>query len=73
MELFQKKIGPIFLKENSDAATFIEKMNELQNKATTPELKKEIEKQIKLASYGSVGERNIAYELKNSGMDMYTA
>ena len=53
MELFQKKIGPIFLKENSDAATFIEKMNELQNKATTPELKKEIEKQIKLASYGS--------------------
>lgn len=40
MELFQKKIGPVFLKENSDAATFIEKMNELQNKATTPELKK---------------------------------
>lgn len=71
MELFQKKIGPVFLKENSDASAFIEKMNELQNKATTPELKKEIEKQIKLASYGSVGEQNIAYELKNSGMDMY--
>ena len=54
MELFQKKIGPVFLKENSDASAFIEKMNELHNKATTPELKKEIEKQIKLASYGSV-------------------
>lgn len=71
MELFQKKIGPVFLKEDSDATVFINKMHQLESKATSPELKQEIQKQIKLASYGAVGEQNIAYELKNSGMDMY--
>lgn len=35
------------------------------------ELRNEIQKQIKLASYGEAGEKNIAFELKNSGMDMY--
>lgn len=71
MELFQKKIGPVFLKEDSDATVFIDKMHQLESKATSPELKQEIQKQIKLASYGAIGEQNIAYELKNSGMDMY--
>lgn len=71
MELFQKKIGPVFLKEDSDATVFINKMHQLESKATSPELKQEIQKQIKLASYGAIGEQNIAYELKNSGMDMY--
>ena len=71
MELFQKKIGPVFLKEDSDATVFIDKMQQLESKATSSELKHEIQKQIKLASYGAIGEQNIAYELKNSGMDMY--
>ena len=31
----------------------------------------EIEKQIKVAVYGEAGENNIAFELKNSGIDMY--
>lgn len=32
---------------------------------------KKIEKQINLARYGEFGEKTIAFELKNSGMDMY--
>jgi hypothetical protein len=34
------------------------------------DLKKEIDKQIKLAYYGELGEKNIIFELKNSGIDM---
>lgn len=48
MELFQKKIGPVFLKEDSDATVFIDKMQQLESKATSSELKHEIQKQIKL-------------------------
>lgn len=70
MGLFQKKIGPVFLKEDSDAEGFIDKMNELLSKAEGA-LQKEIETQIKLAKYGLIGEKNLAYELKNSGIDMY--
>ena len=70
MGLFQKKIGSVFLKELSDASEFIAKMTELAKDAS-PEIKDEIDKQIKLASYGEMGEKNIAFELKNSGMDMY--
>ncbi len=62
--------GPIFLKESSDASAFIKKMEELSEQATG-ECKKEIDKQIKIASYGVSGEENIAFELKNSGMDMF--
>ena len=70
MGLFQKKIGSVFLKELSDASELIAKMTELAKDAS-PEIKDEIDKQIKLASYGEMGEKNIAFELKNSGMDMY--
>lgn len=70
MEFFQKKIGPVFLKEDSDARIFINKMTELLDRAQG-ESRQEIEKQIKLASYGLVGEKNIAFELKNSDIDMY--
>ena len=70
MELFQKKIGPVFLKEDSDAEVFIDRMTELSKKVNG-KIKEEIDKQIKLATYGFVGERNIAFELKNSDIDMY--
>lgn len=70
MGLFQKKIGPVFLKEDSDTLTFIEKMKALSQEAS-PTIRDEIEKQITIASYGEAGEKNIAFELKNSGMDMY--
>ena len=69
--LFSKKIGPVFIKETSDATAFIEKMKELHGKNTDAEVRKKIEKQIKLAQYGELGEQNIAFELKNSNMDMY--
>lgn len=70
MGLFTKRIGPVFLKETSDAELFVRQMELLQSRATGS-LKDEISKQIKLAKYGISGERSIAYELKNSGMDMY--
>jgi ssDNA-binding Zn-finger/Zn-ribbon topoisomerase 1 len=62
-------MGPVFIKENSDVSEFMEKMQALSDRATG-DLKKEIEKQIKLASYGELGENNIIFELKNSGIDM---
>ena len=70
MGLFQKKIGCVFLKETSDAETYIEKMKSLLVVADETS-KKKIEKQIKLAQYGLEGENKVAYELKTSGMDMY--
>lgn len=70
MGLFTKKIGPVFLKENSDAEAYIEKLKTLSEKAQGS-LKQEIEKQIAYAQYGLIGESNIAFELKNSNMDMY--
>lgn len=70
MGLFQKKIGPVFLKETSSLTEY---MNQLENLLEQSEgtLKKEIEKQIKFAQYGEAGEKNVAFELKSSGMDMY--
>ena len=70
LSIFSKKIGPVFLKESSDVDDFIEKMSSLQEKAVG-QTKEEIQKQIKLAEYGRIGEQNVAFELKNSGMDMY--
>lgn len=70
MGLFSKKIGPVFLKEDSDAKAYIAKMQALAERADES-LKGKIEKQINLAKYGEYGENNIAFELKNSGMDMY--
>lgn len=71
MGLFDKKIGTIFLKENSDAENFVFQMTKLLDQVGNAQLKREIETQIKLANYGIYGEKNIAFELKNSGIDMY--
>lgn len=70
MGLFTKKIGPVFLKEESDAQAYIAKMQALLVGADES-LKSKMEKQINLAKYGEYGESNIAFELKNSGMDLY--
>ena len=69
MGLFSKKIGPVFMKEDSDAEKFIADMTALSEKASG-RLKKEIDEQIRYAKAGLVGENNIIFELKNSGMDM---
>lgn len=70
MALFRKKIGPVFLKEDSDAESFIAKMTEISTRSQA-QLKEEIEKEIKLASFGLASEKNVAFELKNSDIDMY--
>lgn len=70
MGLFTKAIGPVFLKQSNNATDYIEKLKELQEKSATT-LKEEIEKQIAIAEYGVKGEESIAFELKNSGIDMF--
>ena len=70
MGLFTKEIGPVFLKSSNQAAEYIEKLKLLQDKCDGS-LKEEIDKQIAIAEYGIKGEQSIAFELKNSGMDMY--
>lgn len=70
MGLFSKRMGPVFLKETNEADTYIEKLQDLIRKASG-NAAKEIEKQINWMIYGKKGESNVAYELKNSGMDMY--
>lgn len=67
--LFFKYFGPVFIKEDSDAESFIEKMKSLSSKASG-KLKDKIDEQIIIAEAGLKGEKQIAFELKNSGMDM---
>ena len=70
MGIFDKLNRPIFLKEESDTNEYIDRLKELQGKASG-KTKDRIEREIKLASIGEFGENNIAFELKNSGMPMY--
>lgn len=70
MGLFIKKIGTVFLKESSDAKDYIQKMEKLKEYASD-EIRRKKEKQISYAKYGEVGENNIAFQLKSSGIDMY--
>lgn len=70
MGIFDKKMEPVFLKESSDAERHIKELESLLLKATG-EVKERIEKDIKLLSYGIKGEKNIAFELKNSHIPMY--
>lgn len=70
MGLFQTKLGTVFLKENSDSSEYILKLEQLKKNARE-DLRREIESQIRLAKYGEQGENNIAFELKNSGMNMF--
>ena len=70
MGLFTRKIGPVFLESSNQAREYVDKLRELKERCSG-ELKEEIEKQITIAEYGIKGEECIAFELKNSGMDMY--
>lgn len=67
--IFNKHFGPVFLKEKSNAEEFIEKMKALSANAFG-DLKNDIEEQIAAAEAGLYGERQIVFELKNSGIDM---
>lgn len=70
MGLFTKKIGPVFLKETSDIDTYIDNLQNLSQKVSGDGAKL-IEQKLICARTGRSGENKIAYELKNSGMDMY--
>lgn len=70
MGVFDKLKEPVFLKESSDAQAQLNNLN-----ALVPLLNKEgqtlIKQDIQCLEYGIVGEKNIAYELRNSHMPMY--
>ena len=61
--------GPVILKESSDAVEQLEQLNRLHQNAAGS-LKKQIELDLKLLSYGISGEETVAFELKNSFMPM---
>ena len=69
MGIFDKLNGPVFLKESSDAIEQLEQLNRLHQNAAGS-LKKQIELDMKLLSYGISGEETVAFELKNSFMPM---
>lgn len=70
--LFNKHFGPVFVKQGSDAEEFIAKMKTLSAKASGS-LKNKIDEQIAAAESGMFGENQVAFQLKNSGMDMLIA
>lgn len=59
----------IFLKETSDAKDYLVKLEELLQKASGDTAEK-IKKEIAITKAGILGEDNILFELKNSGMDL---
>lgn len=61
----EKIKGPIFYKESTDASEQLAKLKEFYRVA--PEsVKPQVERDIKMLSYGIKGEDNVAFELKNS-------
>ncbi|SHH98467.1 HRDC domain-containing protein [Clostridium collagenovorans DSM 3089] len=70
MGLFNKLSEPIFLKENSEAEKQLEKLKELET-LLNEEGRAILKQDIKCLEYGIIGEKNIAFELKNSHMPMY--
>lgn len=70
MSLFTRMKEPVFLKEDSNAEKQLEKLKKIE-----PLLNQTgqtiIRQDMKYLEYGIVGEKNIAFELKNSHMPMY--
>ena len=70
MGIFNRMREPVFLKESSEAEAQLERLKKLE-----PQLNAEgqalIRQDIKCLEYGIAGEKNIAFELKNSHMPMY--
>ena len=70
MGLFYINKEPIFLRESCNAQEQLEKLKALEP-LLNPEGQKIIKQDIKNLEYGIAGEKNIAFELKNSHMTMY--
>ena len=64
MGLFNKMKDPVFLKESSNAEAQIEKLKAIEP-LLNPEGQSIIRQDIRCLEYGIVGEKNIAFELKN--------
>lgn len=70
MGLFDKMKEPVFLKESNNAELQLGKMKAMEP-FLNDEGKKALIQDMKWIEYGIAGERNIAFELKNSHMPMY--
>lgn len=70
MGLFNRMKEPIFLKESSNVEIQIGRLKELE-KSLNPEGQAILRQDIKYLEYGIAGEKNIAFELKNSHMPIY--
>lgn len=70
MGFLDKMREPVILKEDSEARKQLEQLN-IYLQTAQPEVKSQIEKDIKLLQYGIYGEDAIMFELKNSYMPMY--
>lgn len=68
MGLFSKP-EVVIAKESSNAKEYLQQLEELAEKATGENAKR-IAKEIAVVKAGIIGEENILFELKNSGMDM---
>jgi len=61
--------GPHFYKIDSDAGLQLQKLKEFRN--TAPDsVKKQVDQDIRMLEYGIAGEKNVAFELKNTYMPM---
>lgn len=70
MGLFSSNKEPVFLKESSNAEEQIAKLKTLEYSLNS-EGQSILKQDIKCLEYGIAGEKNIAFELKNSHMPMY--
>lgn len=68
MGLFDKFDKTIFLKEDSDLTKQLEELKSIRDRVDN---KDNIDKDIRILEYGIQGEKDIAYELKNSNIGMY--
>lgn len=68
MGLFDMFRETIFLKEDSNLEKQIDELKAIRDKVKD---KKQIDKDIKLLEFGLQGEKEIAFELKNSNIGMY--
>ena len=70
MHLFNRVADTIFLKEESQATEQLDELKEIRNTLNAAG-QKILDRDIKLLKYGIAGEKNIAFELKNSHLLMY--
>lgn len=69
MKLFNKMKEPIFLKESSNMYDHLQELKLIEPRLNE-EGKKLIQQDIRLLEFGLIGEKNIAFELRNSHMPM---